>query len=186
MQWASVIITTAVVSIASTIAAAASAKLLQSCLTLCDPTDGSPPGSPVPGILQARTLEWVAIAFSSAYLQVTSLSLSSVLYVCSDVVFFLFILFGTWWASWIWEFICFVSSGKFPAFLLSLIVPYICSLSYLLQTWLCMCWTFSLYPSLHIPFIVSNTFFTMLFQISSSSFILSLAISCLLLLILSF
>ena len=41
--------------------AAAAAKLLQSCLTLCDPRDGSPPGSPVPGILQARTLEWVAI-----------------------------------------------------------------------------------------------------------------------------
>ena len=47
-------------------AAAAAAKLLQSCLTLCDPTDGSPPGSPVPGILQARTLEWVAISFSNA------------------------------------------------------------------------------------------------------------------------
>ena len=47
-------------------AAAAAAKLLQSCPTLCDPIDGSPPGSPVPGILQARTLEWVAIAFSSA------------------------------------------------------------------------------------------------------------------------
>ena len=45
---------------------AAAAKLLQSCLTLCDPIDGSPPGSPVPGILQARTLEWVAIAFSDA------------------------------------------------------------------------------------------------------------------------
>ena len=45
-------------------AAAAAAKLLQSCLTLCDPTDGSPTGSPVPGILQARTLEWVAISFS--------------------------------------------------------------------------------------------------------------------------
>ena len=42
------------------------AKSLQSCLTLCDPIDGSPPGSPVPGILQARTLEWVAISFSSA------------------------------------------------------------------------------------------------------------------------
>ena len=40
------------------------AKLLQSCLTLCDPIDGSPPGSPVPGILQARTLEWVAISSS--------------------------------------------------------------------------------------------------------------------------
>ena len=45
-------------------AAAAAAKSLQSCLTLCDPTDGSPPGSPIPGILQARTLEWVAISFS--------------------------------------------------------------------------------------------------------------------------
>ena len=45
-------------------AAATAAKSLQSCLTLCDPIDGSPPGSPVPGILQARTLEWVAIAFS--------------------------------------------------------------------------------------------------------------------------
>ena len=43
-------------------AAAAAAKLLQSCPTLCDPIDGSPPGSPVPGILQARTLEWVAIS----------------------------------------------------------------------------------------------------------------------------
>ena len=44
--------------------AAAAAKLLRSCPTLCDPIDGSPPGSPVPGILQARTLEWVAISFS--------------------------------------------------------------------------------------------------------------------------
>ena len=43
------------------------AKSLQSCPTLCDPIDGSPPGSPVPGILQARTLEWVAISFSSAW-----------------------------------------------------------------------------------------------------------------------
>ena len=48
-------------------AAAAAANLLQACLTLCDPTDGSPPGSPVPGILQARTLEWVAISFSNAW-----------------------------------------------------------------------------------------------------------------------
>ena len=47
-------------------AAAAAAKLLQSCPTLCDPIDGSPPGSPIPGILQARTLEWVAISFSKA------------------------------------------------------------------------------------------------------------------------
>ena len=48
-------------------AAAAAAKSLQSCLTLCDNIDGSPPGSAVPGILQARTLEWVAISFSSAW-----------------------------------------------------------------------------------------------------------------------
>ena len=46
--------------------AATAAKSLQSCPTLCDPIDGSPPGSPVPGILQARTLQWVAIAFSNA------------------------------------------------------------------------------------------------------------------------
>ena len=48
-------------------AAAAAAKSLQSCPSLCDPIDGSPPGSPVPGILQARTLEWVAISFSNAW-----------------------------------------------------------------------------------------------------------------------
>ena len=48
-------------------AAAAAAKSLQSCPTLCDPVDGSPPGFPVPGILQARTLEWVAISFSNAW-----------------------------------------------------------------------------------------------------------------------
>ena len=47
-------------------AAAAAAKSLKSCPTLCDPIDGSPPGSPVPGILQARTLEWVPISFSNA------------------------------------------------------------------------------------------------------------------------
>ena len=48
-------------------AAAAAAMLLQSCPTLCNPIDGSPPGSPVPGILQARTLDWVAISFSKAW-----------------------------------------------------------------------------------------------------------------------
>ena len=47
-------------------AAAAAAKLLPLCQTLCDPIDSSPPGSPIPGILQARTLEWAAISFSSA------------------------------------------------------------------------------------------------------------------------
>ena len=51
---------------AAAAAAAAAAKSLQSCPTLCNPIDGSPPGSPVPGILQARTLEWVAISFSNA------------------------------------------------------------------------------------------------------------------------
>ena len=49
------------------VAAAAAAKLLQSCPTLCNPRDGSLPGSPVPGILQARTLEWVAVSFSNAW-----------------------------------------------------------------------------------------------------------------------
>ena len=55
----------------------AAAKSLQSCLTLCDPIDGSPWGSPIPGILQARTLEWVAISFSNTWkwkVKVTSLS----------------------------------------------------------------------------------------------------------------
>ena len=51
---------------AAAAAAAAAAKSLQSCPTLCDPIDGSTPGSPIPGILQARTLEWVAISFSNA------------------------------------------------------------------------------------------------------------------------
>ena len=54
------------VNIIPAAAAAAAAKSLQSCPTLCNPIDGSPPGSPVPGILQARTLEWVAISFSNA------------------------------------------------------------------------------------------------------------------------
>ena len=61
-----------------TTAAATAAKSLQSCLTLCDPIDGSAPGSTVPGILQARTLEWVAISFSNAWkwkVKVKSLSL---------------------------------------------------------------------------------------------------------------
>jgi len=51
---------------AAAAAASAAAKLLQLCPTLCNPIDGSLPGSPVPGILQARTLEWVAISFSNA------------------------------------------------------------------------------------------------------------------------
>ena len=57
------------------IAAAAAAKSLQSCLTPCDPIDGSPPGSSIPGILQARTLEWAAISFSKmiSTLQIVSM-----------------------------------------------------------------------------------------------------------------
>ena len=54
------------IPVCASTAAAAAAKSLQSCPTLCDPIDGSPPGSPVPGTLQARTLEWVAISFSNA------------------------------------------------------------------------------------------------------------------------
>ena len=54
------------VPLLSLLVSAAAAKSLQLCLTLCDPIDGSPPGSPEPGILQARTLEWVAISFSNA------------------------------------------------------------------------------------------------------------------------
>jgi len=57
--------------------AAAAAKSLQSCPTLCDPIDGSPLGSPVPGILQARTLKWVAISFSTSQ-KYTSNSYSSI------------------------------------------------------------------------------------------------------------
>ena len=57
--------------------ATAAAASLQSCLTLCDPIDGSPPGSPVPGILQARTLEWVAISFSNACTHAKSLQFMS-------------------------------------------------------------------------------------------------------------
>ena len=52
---------------AAAAAAAAAAKSLQSCLTLCDPTGGSPPGSPIPRILQARILEWFTISFSNAW-----------------------------------------------------------------------------------------------------------------------
>ena len=57
------------------VAAAAAAKSLQPCPTLCDPIDGSPPGSPIPGILQARTLEWVAISFSNACMHAKLLQL---------------------------------------------------------------------------------------------------------------
>ena len=64
----------------STLSAAVTAKSLQSCLTLCDPIDGSPPGSPVPGILQARTLEWV----SSAYLRLLIFLLAILIPACAS------------------------------------------------------------------------------------------------------
>ena len=61
----------------SSSAVAAAAESLQSCLTVCDPTDGSPPGSPIPGILQARALEWVAISFSSLPLKFEEITVQS-------------------------------------------------------------------------------------------------------------
>ena len=66
-------------------AAAAAAKSLQSCPTLCDPIDGSPPGSPVPGILQARILEWVAISFSNACMHAEPLQLCLTLCEAMDI-----------------------------------------------------------------------------------------------------
>ena len=68
LTWtSSLVFFTSCIWITLTCTLAAAAKLLQSCPTLCDPIDGSPPGSPAPGILQARTLEWVAISFSNAW-----------------------------------------------------------------------------------------------------------------------
>ena len=66
-------------------AAAAAAKSLQSCPTLCDPIDGSPPGSDVPGILQARTLEWVAISFSNAWKWKVKVKLLSRVWLCDPM-----------------------------------------------------------------------------------------------------
>ena len=70
-RWINILILLFSVSLKSALSeghttAAAAAKLLQLCPTLCDPIDSSPPGSAIPGILQARTLEWVAISFSNA------------------------------------------------------------------------------------------------------------------------
>ena len=62
---------------------AATAKSLQSCPTLCDPRNSSPPGSPVPGILQARTLEWVAISFSNAWKWKVKVKLFSRVWLCA-------------------------------------------------------------------------------------------------------
>ena len=67
----------------------ATAKSLQSCPTLCDPIDGSPPGSPIPGILQARTLEWVAISFSNldSILKSRDITLPTTVYLVKAMVF---------------------------------------------------------------------------------------------------
>ena len=65
-------------------AAAAAAKLLQSCPTLCDPTDSNPTGSPVPGILQARIVEWVAISFSNEYWRLISFGLTGLISLLSQ------------------------------------------------------------------------------------------------------
>ena len=67
IMWLGLYIDYSVQFISSSLCAAAAAESLQSCLTLCIPIDGSPPGSPIPGILWARTLEWVAISFSNAW-----------------------------------------------------------------------------------------------------------------------
>ena len=64
--WSSKMVTDNVKQLDMAATAAAAAKSLQSCPTLCDPIDGSPSGSPIPAILQARTLEWVVISFSNA------------------------------------------------------------------------------------------------------------------------
>ena len=76
-------------------AAAAAAKSLQSCPTLCDPTDGSPPGSSVPGILQARILEWVAISFSQG--NIFHGILTQWVRRLPTTVFILFFFFGISW-----------------------------------------------------------------------------------------
>ena len=79
-------------------AATAAAKSLQSCPTLCNPIDGSPPGSPVPGTLQARTLEWVAISFSNAYLRLLIFLLAILIpaYASSSLAFCMMYLYSAY------------------------------------------------------------------------------------------
>ena len=67
LEWVAITFSNVLARTTSTMLNAAAAKSPQSCLTLCDPIDGSPPGSPIPRILQARTLKWVAISFSNAW-----------------------------------------------------------------------------------------------------------------------
>ena len=73
---------------AESIISQAAAKSLQSCPTLCDPIDGSPPGSPVPGILQSRTLEWVAISFSNFTSSKSTDTVSLLIEKCRFNIFF--------------------------------------------------------------------------------------------------
>ena len=75
-------------------AVAAAAKSLWSCPTVCDPVDGSPPGSPVPGILQARTLEWVAISFSNAWKWKVKVKSLSLVFFKNNLSIYLFLFFG--------------------------------------------------------------------------------------------
>ena len=89
---------------------AAAAKSCQSCPTLCNPIDGSPPGSPVPGILQARTLEWVAISFSvKSSLVFPILLFSSISLHCSLRKSFLSLLSVLWSSAFRWVYISFSS-----------------------------------------------------------------------------
>ena len=104
--------------------AAAAAKSLQSCLTLCNPIDGSPPGSPIPGILQARTLEWVAISFSNAWkekLKVKSLSR-------------VWLLVTPWTAAYQWVYKCYNHFRKLPV---SFIFQFRNCITLYLSYWLC-------------------------------------------------
>jgi len=114
---------------------AAAAELCQSCPTLCDPIDGSPPGSPIPGILQARTLEWVAISFSNneseSYINMYLTHPSQILWMlsqgCEPVIeiimehplytevgffgfFFSFLFSSVSW--WWWQFSCYTESDS--------------------------------------------------------------------------
>ena len=92
----------------SAVAAAAAAKSLQSCPTLCDPIDGNPPGTSVPGLLQARILEWVAISFSSAILEEGLVSLSFFFFL---IIYLFLVALGL--HCCLWAFSCCGKGGLF-------------------------------------------------------------------------
>ena len=132
------------------VAAAAAAQSLQSCPTLCDPIDGSPPGSPVPGILQARALEWAAISFSNAWKgkgKVKSLN-------------HVRLLATTWTAAYqappAWDFPgkstgvgcrCLLRIIYLPTYIIYLSSSYLCHLPIYLSTYL---FTLSIYLSIYL------------------------------------